>query len=103
METPEERLGRLVAAIRNNPALPNSLPPQEGAIVRAALGGQPVYSIAQDQGVSDEAVWTLLSNAARVGSGTAPAHPVETGGLGSDEDSGISGPSHLDDEAIAGA
>ncbi len=91
MQSSRERLTRLVEQLESDPALAETLPSQEGAIVRAAVGGQTVHEIAQAQRISEEAVWRVLSNAARQASGRAPAQPVETGGLGSDTDPGVTG------------
>lgn len=87
----DERMAQLLAQLRTNPALVGSLPGEEGMIVEAALGGANVYSIAQEQGISTEAVWATLGNAARLVSGQEPAGRVEVGGLGSDTDPGING------------
>ena len=91
MQSSRERLARLVEQLESDPALAETLPSQEGVIVRAAVGGQSVHEIAQAQRISEEAVWRVLSNAARLASGRAPAQRVETGGLGSDTDPGVTG------------
>ena len=90
METSNERLAQIVKQLRRDPAIADQMPDQEGAIVRAALAGQDVYAIAQDQQISEKAVWDTLSNAARAAAGQ-PVAQVETGGLGSDTDPGVSG------------
>ena len=51
---------------------------------------QDVYAIAQQHQISEKAVWDTLSNAARAAAGR-PAAQVETGGLGSDTDPGVTG------------
>ena len=78
-QTPEERLNRLVAAIAPHPGLADRLPPQVGAIVRQALAHTPVYAIAQNLGISAEAVWAALDDVAAAATGQTPAQPVETG------------------------
>lgn len=80
----------LVEQLQHQPGLGEQLPGQEGAIVRAALDGQSVYEIAQEQQVSEGFVWTTLSNAGRMASGQQ-IQPVETGGYGSDTDPGVTG------------
>ncbi|HUS13481.1 MAG TPA: helix-turn-helix domain-containing protein [Chloroflexia bacterium] len=85
-QTSDKRMAELVKSMRQDPALPARLSGPEAAIVRAALDGQTVYEIAQDHGITEAAVWDLLSNAARAAAGT-PLSVVETGaGLGSDEE-----------------
>lgn len=61
-------MAALVQAIRRAPDLSAGLPQTEAEIVRRALAGQSVYEIAQ-----------------------ALRGPVETGGLGSDTDPGVTG------------
>ena len=90
-QTPNERLHDLVERLARDPAMPQQLPGEDGAYVRAALAGQSVHVIAQQHHVSEEAVWRALSNAARLAAGEPAARPVETGGLGSDTDPGITG------------
>ena len=59
-------------------------------VVRDVLAGQDVYAVAQAHQISEQAVWDLLGRAARAATGR-PAAQVETGGLGSDTDPGVSG------------
>ncbi|HET8627896.1 MAG TPA: hypothetical protein VFL91_10775 [Thermomicrobiales bacterium] len=90
-ERQDGRMRRLVAELREAPDLPGELPNDEAAIVREALAGGSVHVIAHDHGISEEAVWDIVGNAARLASGRAPRRRVETGGLGSDTDPGITG------------
>src|SRR5918997_4530509 len=92
----------LVEQLRKDPGLAGQLPSAEGAIVQAALNGQSVHAIAHDRGISEQAVWTALSGAARLASGRAPTQPVETGGLGADTDPGITGGHHQLEHRQAG-
>lgn len=84
------RLARLIEQINLDPGLAERMSGQEGDMVRAALNGQSVYEIAQDYRVSEQAVWDRLAQAARAASGRG-VEQVETGGLGSDTDPGVSG------------
>lgn len=59
-------------------------------MVRDAIAGQNVYEIAQTYRVSETAVWGVLTNALRNVTGAA-VQQVETGGLGSDTDPGVTG------------
>ncbi len=78
----------LVEQLAARPGLAAGLPAADAAIVRAALAGADVYTIAQQQGVTEAAIWTALTAAARTAAGHAPAHPAEVGGLGSDPSPG---------------
>ncbi len=87
----EKRMARLVAQLEQNPGYVAQLPGEIGAIAEAALNGASVHAIAHDRGISTEAVWALLGNAAREEGGQGPAQRVETGGLGADTDPGVTG------------
>ena len=87
----EQRMADLVTRLREDPGIAGSLPGDERAMVEAALNGASVHVIAREHGVSAEAVWAALGNAARLASGHGAAARVEMGGLGSDTDPGISG------------
>ena len=89
-QTSQERMAQLVAALQQSPGLAESMPGQEGGMVRDALDGQTIYEIAQHHSVSERAVWQILGNAARAATGQE-IHPVETGGFGSDTDPGVTG------------
>ena len=52
---------------------------------------QRLNAIAHDRGISTEAAWAALDNAARLARGQGPEQRVETGGLGSDTDPGVTG------------
>lgn len=90
MTTSEQRMAALVAQLRNRPGLVEGLSGQEGQIAQQALAGQDVYQIAQEHQLSEAAVWDLLGRLAQAASGQA-VEPVESGGLGSDTDPGVSG------------
>ncbi len=87
----DERMQRVVAQLQQDPSLMDHLPEQVRAIVRAALEGQSVYEIAQQQQLSEAAVWSYLSNAARAAGGQPVPQQAESGGLGSDTDPGVTG------------
>ncbi len=67
-----------------------SLPPVEQRIAALARDGRPIWEIAHDVGMSDEAVARLLDGVVAAVTGRARP-PVETGGLGSDTDPGVTG------------
>jgi hypothetical protein len=91
MTLSDEQLRNVVRQLQQIPGLAEQLPPQERAIVRDALRGRSIYEIAQQHRSSEEAIWHILSNATRMAGGQ-PARPqVETGGLGSDTDPGVTG------------
>jgi hypothetical protein len=89
-QTTQEAMTRLVQQLGQAPGLAEQLPDLEGEIVRAALEGRQVYEIAQQQGMSEDAVWRVLSSAARVAAGQS-VQSTESGGLGSDTDPGVTG------------
>jgi hypothetical protein len=91
MEHTHARLSELVARLRGAGGLVESLPGAERDIVLRALDGADVSEIAGAHEISEAAVWSVLTNAARFVGGQTPAHPVETGGLGSDTDPGVTG------------
>jgi hypothetical protein len=91
MPQPEQnRLNQLLDQLRLDESLPQQLPGQEGEMLRAALDGEDIYAIAQRFQVSERAVWDALGRSARFIRGEASAQ-VETGGLGSDTDPGVTG------------
>jgi hypothetical protein len=89
-EPAEDRMTKLVETLRQDVALPERLFGQEADIVRQALAGKSVYQIAQDQAMPEAEVWDVLGRVVREVSGR-PLEPVETGGLGSDTDPGVTG------------
>ncbi|GIV95800.1 MAG: hypothetical protein KatS3mg057_0457 [Herpetosiphonaceae bacterium] len=90
-ERADELMERLREQLRQQPELAAQLPSTEGEIVREALAGFNVYDIAQSQRMSEEAVWRVLRSAAQMSSGQPPVQKVETGGMGSDTDPGVTG------------
>src|SRR3712207_4220434 len=84
------RMAELIDMLKQAPGLAGQMPSQEGAIVREALEGLDVHQLAQQFSIPETAVWEILGNAARAASGQA-VNPVETGGLGSDTDPGVTG------------
>ena len=87
----EERMAELREQLRQNVALVEQMPGDEGEIVRDALRGLDVYSIAQRHEVSEDAVWRALGSAVQSMTGGISGKPVETGGLGADTDPGVTG------------
>jgi DNA-binding CsgD family transcriptional regulator len=85
------QLAELLAQLRHAPGVVESLPGAERDVVWRALEGASISEIAGVHAVSEAAVWSILSNAARFASGHAPVAAVETGGLGSDTDPGVTG------------
>jgi|SRR5690349_24241074 hypothetical protein len=67
-----------------------SLPPVEQRIAALARDGRPIWEIAHDVGMSDEAVARLLDGVVAAVTGRARSR-VESGGLGSDTDPGVTG------------
>jgi hypothetical protein len=90
MAASDEHMAQLIKQLKKDPGLIEQLPGKEGEIVRGALEGQTVYEIAQEHRMSEEAVWGVLRSAARSATGQK-IEPVESGGLGSDTEPGVSG------------
>jgi len=90
MATSDEHMAQLLKQLKKDPGLAEQLPGKEGHIVHSALEGQTVFEIAQQNRMSEEAVWGVLRSAARNASGQK-IEPVESGGLGSDTDPGVTG------------
>lgn len=90
MAISDEHMAQLVKQLKKDPGLAEQLPGKEGDIVQDALEGQTVYEIAQNHRMSEEAVWGVLRSAARSATGQK-IEPVESGGLGSDTDPGVTG------------
>jgi len=67
-----------------------TLPADERAVAEMAAAGVPVWEIAQRSQVSEAAVARMLDGVVAAVTGR-PIHPVETGGLGSDTDPGVTG------------
>jgi hypothetical protein len=86
----EEQWQQLLEQIRQDPSVPERLIGMEADIVRRALDGQEIHEIAQQHSLPEEEVWTVLGNVARLVRGQ-PVEPVESGGLGSDTDPGVTG------------
>jgi DNA-binding CsgD family transcriptional regulator len=80
---------QLVEQIRRNLGVIKQFPLKERAIVREALAGFSVYELAQHHQVTESYVWILLNNAARLVHSWP--HAVESAGLGSDTDPGVTG------------
>jgi hypothetical protein len=67
-----------------------TLPPQERHIATLAAHGAPVWEIAQEMRISEQAVAHVIDRVVAVLTGRE-IEPVETGGLGADTDPGVSG------------
>ncbi|RIK43274.1 MAG: hypothetical protein DCC55_06220 [Chloroflexi bacterium] len=91
MTLPSDRqMAAIRQALNQDPTLPDQLPAQEGEIVRRALAGEDIHRIAQQLSLPEAAIWEVLGNAARLASGQG-IERVETAGLGSDTDPGVTG------------
>lgn len=84
MTQQNEHLSQIVEQIRQARGVLEQLPEQEASLVRQALQGGSIYEIAQQQQISEAAVWSQLQSIARLASGQ-PSRQIEIGGgLGSD-------------------
>ena len=89
-QTSDRRMADLLKKLQQDPSLPERLPHQEAEIVNEALAGQTVYEIAQKLQLAEGAIWEVLGSAARAAAGET-VQRVETAGLGSDTDPGVTG------------
>ncbi len=87
----QEEMDRLVRELGARPGLPEQLPKEQQAVVRAALNGQDVHTLANDQGLDEAAVWRILDDAARWAAGKPRQRSPEQGGMGGDTDPGVTG------------
>ena len=85
------REARYRELLQANPALIEGLPPKEQRIAEKVAAGEAVPFVANDESISEDAVWHLLDTLFRNATGNHTPRPVETGGLGSDTDAGVSG------------
>ncbi|HET7037340.1 MAG TPA: hypothetical protein VFI42_16765 [Thermomicrobiaceae bacterium] len=90
-QSPEQRAAAYRALLNDNIALVESLPDKEQRIAERVAAGEPIPFIANDESVSEGAVWHLLGQLARFVRGDEPAEPAVTGGLGSDTEPGVTG------------
>ena len=85
-----ERVERYRRTLASRDAAIESLPALEATVIRDILRGSDVHQAAQEHGMSEAAIWSLLQRLADDVHGTTPpAH--ETAGLGSDTDPGVTG------------
>lgn len=89
-QTSESRMASLIKMLQHDPSLLTRLPHREADIVQRALNGKDVYEIAQSLHSAEDAIWEVLGSAAKMATGE-PVQRVETGGLGSDTDPGVTG------------
>lgn len=85
----EKEMKRIVEQLRARPGLAEELPPPQNDIVRAALDGDDVHTIASKHGMDEAAIWRILDDAARWATGHPPARSNEQAGLGSTTEPGI--------------
>jgi len=84
-------LGERLASV---PWMVETLPDPEQRVAQRVVEGAQPYEIAMEEGISEEAVWTIVRSLANAVA--APAEPIrtrgyETAGIGSDTDPGVTG------------
>ncbi|MEA2515585.1 MAG: hypothetical protein QOF33_4557 [Thermomicrobiales bacterium] len=89
-QPPSRGTEEIVRLLSGAQAYIHSLPPVERKIATLAASGTPVWEIAQQTQESEGAVWRTLDGIVAVVTGRE-IEPVETGGLGSDTDPGVTG------------
>jgi len=91
----DERTYRELANRLNSlPGLVRTLPDQEQRVAEMVAEGIRPYEIAMAEGISEDAVWTIVRSLAYAT--MAPTQPItsrgyETAGIGSDTDPGVTG------------
>lgn len=87
----DKDLQQVVEQLRQRPGLVQQLPEPERAVVRSALEGEDLHTIADKHRLDEAAVWRILDDAARWASGKPRPHAPEQAGLGSDTEPGVHG------------
>lgn len=80
--------------LKGLPGLVRTLPDQEQRVAEMIAEGRRPYEIAMETGMSEDAVWTLvtsLTNATMAPSRGISTRGYETAGLGADTDPGVTG------------
>ncbi|HEU5423909.1 MAG TPA: hypothetical protein VFU72_10245 [Nitrolancea sp.] len=90
-QSPDERAATYRTLLNDNYALVESLPDKEQRIAERVAAGEPIPFVANDESISEGAVWRLLEHLARFIRGEEPVEPSVTGGLGSDSEPGVTG------------
>ena len=81
----------LGAQLARQPGLVETLPDQEQRIARGIAEGREPWDIAASEGISEDAVWTVVRALSNVTSGRASSRGYETAGMGADTDPGVTG------------
>jgi len=95
--TPEEderTYRELADRLSGLPGLVRTLPDQEQRIAEMIVQGRRPYEIAMAEGISEDAVWTMvraLANATMAPTQRTLTRGYETAGIGSDTDPGVTG------------
>lgn len=84
------RSSEMQQALSGAEAYIRTLPATERHIAALAAAGTSVWEIAQQTGMSEQAIWRTLDGVIAAVTGRE-MEPVETGGFGSDTDPGITG------------
>ena len=85
---------RLVGQLRRAIPRIEGLPNPERRIAQLALEGRDVHEVAQQVGMSEDAVWRILATVAGETPEAVldePTRPFESAGLGADTDPGVTG------------
>ncbi len=84
----------LADRLNGAPGFVEGLPEQEQRVAEMVAQGRRPFEIAMEQGISEEAVWTMvraLANATIAPSQGVRSRGYETAGLGADTDPGVTG------------
>ena len=91
MNAQDDDLQRYSQTLRQHAGSVHALPDLQQSIAYGVLHGRSIHEIAQENGVSEDAVWNMLESTTRLFAGSALSSQAETGGFVSDADPGVSG------------
>lgn len=77
--------------LAGQPGMIETLPGQEQRIARGVAEGREPFDIAAEEGISEDAVWTVVRALSNAISGRISSRGYETAGMGADTDPGVTG------------
>jgi hypothetical protein len=90
-EQEEKAYRELGTRLADQPGLIQSMPGQEQRIARGVAEGRKPFDIAAEEGISEDAVWTVIRALQNAVSGNVSSRGYETAGMGADTDPGVTG------------
>ena len=90
-EEEDKAYRELATRLAAQPGLVQSMPGQEQRVARGVAEGRKPFDIAAEEGISEDAVWTVVRALQNATSGQPSSRGYETAGMGSDTDPGVTG------------